>query len=447
MNSPIINLVLSLVVGMIAGMIMLRYFFKESILFKIGIYWLISIFGIMAVTSITSHHKDVFPIYIALPLGLALTAYMLYLTQKTIKGPFTDALNNLQNMADGNLEVDIKKTSDLQKDEISMLENSIFSLSKVLKEVITKVRSSSDQLNTSSQHLSNSSQILSQGSSEQASTSEEISSTIEQINATIRQNAENSKVSVEIAEAATADLALLLRSSEKNHQSVNEIAQKINIINDIAFQTNILALNAAVEASHAGESGKGFAVVASEVRKLAEKSKLAADSINALSQSSLEISKQTNGLLKKLVPEIDKTVGFLRQITSANNEQNLGIAQLNNAIHQLNQVTQQNAASAEELAASSMELNTSASDLAKSIEYFKIEKSTNKISKTFLDKPLDKAIPKIISKPEPEKKLDLDLDLDLHPKPKDLNLPKTNKGGAFINLKGTEPDDDEFEKF
>lgn len=447
MDSPIINLIVSLIVGSIVGTMMLRYFFKDSILFRIGIYWLISIFGIMAVTSITSHYKAFFPIYIALPLGIALTAYMLYLTYKTIKGPFADALNNLHTLAQGNLEIDVKKNSDLQKDELSMLENSVYSLSKTLQDVISKVRLNSDQLNTSSQHLSNSSQMLSQGSSEQASTSEEISSTIEQINATIKQNAENSKESVEIAEAATIDLAQLLRSSEKNHQSVNEIAQKINIINDIAFQTNILALNAAVEASHAGESGRGFAVVASEVRKLAEKSKSAADSINALSQSSLEISKQTNGLLKKLVPEIDKTVGFLRQITSANNEQNLGIAQLNNAIQQLNQVTQQNAASAEELAASSMELTNNATDLAKSIEYFKIGKTGSKILKDTPYKSVKKAEPEITLKPELLTKTNIDLDLDSKSKTKDIKESKSSKGGAFIDLKGFEPDNDEFEKF
>jgi methyl-accepting chemotaxis protein len=446
MNPTIINVIISLVIGMIIGVAVLRYFFKDSILFKIGLYWVTSLLIVMTNTAIASKFHDEYPLYISLPIGIAITVYLIYLTARTIKGPLANAINNLHTLSLGDLKVETKKTDESQKDELALIENSVSNLSNILNDVISKVKASSDQLNISSQHLNNSSQLLAQGSSEQASTTEELSSTIEEINSNIRQNAENSKVSVEIAESATIDLTQLLRISEKNHQSVNEIAQKIGVINDIAFQTNILALNAAVEASHAGESGKGFAVVASEVKKLAEKSKSAADSINALSLSSLDISKQTNELLKKLVPEIDKTVGFLRQITSANSEQNIGINQLNNAIQQLNQVTQQNAVSAEELAASSIELTNNAEDMAKSIEYFKIKGNDSKVSENLTAKPITKLAPepKIKLKPEPEKIIKPDLKQS--PKVKDFNEPKTSKG-AFIDLKSNELNEDEFEKF
>ena len=215
MDSTIINVIISLVVGMIVGIIVLRYFFKDSILFKIGLYWVISLLIVMTNTALTSKFRDEYPIYISLPIGIAITVYLIYLTAKTIKGPLANAINNLHILSQGDLKVEVKKTGELQKDELALIENSVFNLSTTLNDVISKVRASSDQLNISSQHLNSSSQLLAQGSSEQASTTEELSSTIEEINSNIRQNAENSKVSVEIAESATIDLTQLIKISEK----------------------------------------------------------------------------------------------------------------------------------------------------------------------------------------------------------------------------------------
>ena len=433
MNSTIINLIIAIIVGLIGGYFALRYFFKESILFKIGMYWLICVVLIMIFTALTVKYRESFPAYVAIPIGLGTFISLISLTARTIRNPMSNSVKNLQSLSEGKLDIERRITDNLSDDELSLIEKSVNQLSDTLKKVITNVIESSDNLNRSSKNLSENSAQLSQGSSEQASTTEEISSTVEEINSNIRQNAENSKTSVEIAESATADLSQLLSISEKNHQSVNEIAQKITIINDIAFQTNILALNAAVEAARAGESGKGFAVVATEVRKLAEHSKSAADSINALSQSSLNISSQTNELLKRLVPEIERTVGFLKAITVANNEQHGGINQLNNAIQQLNNVTQQNAAAADELAASSLELTNYALDLAKSIEYFRFSKAP----KTKIQKPVS-----IVKNTEKK------TEAPVAPKNKPLPVIEKKPGkGTTIDLGMKDLDDSEFEKF
>ena len=151
------------------------------------------------------------------------------------------------------------------------------------------------------------------------------------------------------------------------------IASKINIVQEIARQTDLLALNAAVEAARAGEHGRGFAVVASEVRKLAERSQAAAAEIGTLSADTVKVAREAGEMLSKLVPDIKKTAQLVEEITAACREQDVGSAQINTSIQQLDKVTQQNAGASEQVSSTSEELSSQAEQLQQTISFFRIE--------------------------------------------------------------------------
>lgn len=262
----------------------------------------------------------------------------------------------------------------------------IMMINKKLTEIIENINSGADNIAAASQQLSAGAQQVSQGATEQASSSEEISSSIEEMSANIQQNTENAQMTEKISIKVSEEIIKVSDSSEKSLKAIKDIAGKISIINDIAFQTNILALNAAVEAARAGEYGKGFAVVAAEVRKLAERSKISADEIMNLSSISVDITTKSTAMMKDLVPEVQKTSRLVQEISAASIEQNSGGKQINSAILQLNQVTQQNASAAEEMATSSEELASQADHLRSLVLYLKTgnlsEKQKNIIRKS-----------------------------------------------------------------
>ncbi len=281
-----------------------------------------------------------------------------------------ETLSVAQRMAEGDL------TNTIERDysgTFEHLKNAINETVTKLSHTIVDVRTAADSLTTSSNEVSSTAQSLSQASSEQAASVEETSASIEQMSASISQNTENAKVTDGMASKAAKEATEGGAAVKQTVEAMKSIAEKIGIIDDIAYQTNLLALNAAIEAARAGEHGKGFAVVAAEVRKLAERSQVAAQEIGQVAKSSVGLAEQAGKLLDEMVPSINKTSDLVQEITAASEEQSSGVGQINTAMSQLSQITQQNSSSSEELAATSEEMSSQAEQLQQLMAFFKIE--------------------------------------------------------------------------
>lgn len=289
-------------------------------------------------------------------------------TFNTMTGNLRNTANIADQIANGDLTVEPKPLSD--KDTLSL---ALGSMVERLRGVVTDAIAAADNVAAGSQELSSSAEQLSQGTTEQAASAEEASAAMEQMAANIKQNADNAAQTEKIARQSSRDAEASGEAVGRAVGAMRIIAEKISIVQEIARQTDLLALNAAVEAARAGEHGKGFAVVASEVRKLAERSQTAAADISALSGDTVVVATEAGEMLSRLVPDIRRTAELVSEISAACREQDIGAAQINEAIQQLDKVTQQNAGASEQTSATSEELAAQAEELQASINFFKVE--------------------------------------------------------------------------
>jgi len=270
-------------------------------------------------------------------------------------------------IAGGDLTVRVSPQS-----ERDALGNALAEMVARLTHTMSEIRMGAGGLSSAAAQVSATSQTLSQGTSEQAASVEETTSSLEQMSASITQNAENSRQTEQLASKGANEAEGSGRTVKDTVVAMRNIAEKVSIIEEIAYQTNLLALNAAIEAARAGEHGRGFAVVATEVRKLAERSQSAAKEISGLASSSVKVAEQSGQQLEELVPSIRKTADLVQEVAAASAEQSSGVAQINRAMAQVDQVTQRNASAAEELASTAEEMASQAEALQQLVSQFKV---------------------------------------------------------------------------
>ena len=290
---------------------------------------------------------------------------------RTITVPIQHAVEHAEAIASGDLSRPIDLTNE---SETGKLLKSMYDMSTKLSTIISDVREGSSAVAAAAAQVSASSQSLSQGTSEQAASVEETSASLEQMNASITQNAENSRKVEQVAEKGARAAEESGAAVQETVAAMKQIAAKISVIEDIAYQTNLLALNAAIEAARAGDQGRGFAVVAVEVRRLAERSQVAAKEISDLASSSVGVAERSGQLLSDLVPAIRRTAELVQEVTAASTEQSSGVTQINRAMSQVDSVTQRNASSAEELSSTAEELAAQSEQLQQLMTFFQIAK-------------------------------------------------------------------------
>ena len=377
----------------------------------------------------------------------------------TIK-PIIKIEDVITKLSDGDLTQNVEVDSN---DEIGHMSEKLNQMSAKLREIVARITIGAEDVNTSGNEMSRTAQQMNDGASAQSSSTEEISTAIEQMSARIAQNTANAQQTEQIADKALLNIRKTNEASQKSMEAMKNIAQKISIIDEIAFQTNLLALNAAVEAARAGEQGKGFAVVASEVRKLAERSAKAASEIDQVSHNAVAVSENASALLRNIIPDIERTSTLVREVAAASNQQSAGIDQINSSMQSLNNVTQSNAASAEEMASTSASLAVQSEELKQAVSFFKIDKNNNGRDR---NRPQQSGAQQsgsqqrvtISSKPKPDNTAK-----PAAPRNEDFMMPdnkpvkktaprrknaiEKNTGGTFIDMSKKDDTDSDFESF
>jgi len=255
-----------------------------------------------------------------------------------------------------------------------------------LRDAVSNIRSGSENIWRGATEIATGNNDLSSRTEEQAAALEETAASMEQLTATVKLNADHARQASELADVASTTasdggelVGEVVETMVGISASSKKIAEITDVINSIAFQTNILALNAAVEAARAGEQGRGFAVVAGEVRNLASRSAGAAKEIEALIADSVTRVEKGSRLvsdagttMEAILRAVREVTAIMKQIASATDEQSKGISQVGIAIAQMDSVTQQNASLVEQVSAAATSLRMQTEDLRSSVQTFRL---------------------------------------------------------------------------
>jgi len=376
--NPIVTYILLVVFGLIPfGFAVVWILYRKTIIYTTALTIFFTSMGV-SVVAFCVGYIGFSTLYWAIPACLAWLVGANFFTKISVRNPIRHMNETIKTMASGNLNTSVAPELMKKEDEVGEIARSIQTLITEMQKAVSAINHCSHELVAISDNLVEKADELSTTANNQAASTEELSSNMEEIASNIAQSTANSKQTEGIAYSTAQSITQTNNSMQEGLKAIRSISEKINIINDIAFQTNILALNAAVEAARAGEAGRGFSVVASEVRKLAERSKIAADEIVKIAHLGLELTENSSKRLEDTLPSMENTVRLVQEINAANVEQRAGSEQVNMAIQDLNIQTQRTASAAEELTNQALALKKNSAVLIENVSFFHFETSRAK---------------------------------------------------------------------
>lgn len=297
-------------------------------------------------------------------------AVLMLLIGRSIVAPLRVMSAHLKEMAEGRGDL-TRRMNGLSSRELIKMGDHFNQFVDALSRIVADIRAGAVIVSTAAEQIADASQLLSEGAQRQAMSVTETSASLQKISSAITKSAETSRSVDEEAARATESTEESARATAKMVRFIREITDKVSVIDDIAWRTNLLAVNATIEAAGAGEHGKGFSVIASEVRRLAEQSQEAAREMDVLTASGTDLSAQTGKLLGRLVPEIRRTAALVRDMAEAAAEEAEGVADVTRVMGDVDDVAQKSAAAAEELSAMAEEMASQAALLESLAGFFR----------------------------------------------------------------------------
>ncbi len=363
-----------IIVAIPVSIILIKVFFKNSIFGKISAIWTFSV--ILCAINWTARIEFAgWTRAFSNPTTIIILFISVYIASRMVRDPLKAMMEDLHKIANGDIDIKITDLYQNRNDEIGSLATSINSISLNLHKTLSSMKKNSNDLMVVSDELSHIMTNMMENTSTQASSIEEISATMEEIASIVSLNTESSQKTSMTTLKTIEAIKEGSESTEQSIEAMKEVTEKVKIINEIAFQTNILALNAAVEASHAGEAGKGFAVVANEVKKLAQRSNSAAQEIEEVTNKVYQISEVAGSKLTNIIDETNQTSILMKEIAAASVDQNTNIQQINDSIQVLNKMIQNNTSESEKINAKAAFVSNSAKKLNDQVSFFKLRRS------------------------------------------------------------------------
>ena len=333
---------------------------------------------------------------VGISLGcLAILIAVSLIVSRSVRTSLSRMVATSRAVADGDLTTVIEVTS---SDETGQVLEAMEQMRAKINMVIRQVIEGSTAITGASADLSSSASELSQTAGELAAVSEETTASLGEMSTSINNNAENSKSMREMALRVARDADSSGRTVSESVDAMRTIAEKIMVIEEIAYQTNLLALNAAIEAARAGEQGRGFSVVASEVRKLSERSTVAAKEIRALAGTTVKAAEKSAKAISEFVPAMRSTADLVEEVAASSTEQRATVSTISKGVSRGEHLTQRNASAAEQLASTAQELAAQAESLQQLMAFFRLGEDAKAVpverTKKVSERPTLVALPK-----------------------------------------------------